>query len=461
MAPPAVPEVRLSQSGRLPRGVLVAYGAPGAAYMTANIAISVWLMKFATDVLLIAPAAMGLLLLIARLWDAVSDPMAGYWSDRTRARVGRRRAWIGTAAPLAGAMLLLVWSPPAALSGAWVVLWVGAALLLWETASTGFYIPYSALGLELTGSHHERTRLFAWRHAISVIGYGTGIGVVYWIRSADSARDAALEAAIFCGLLLFGTTWAALPTLRERAAHQGRGAVRIGRAFRDVFANPHARILFVVFGVEMFGMGVVSTFAPYVMEDVVGRPDLLELLLASWMIPQFLFAPVWAPVSRRIGKKRLWLTGIALTSLGFAGQAFLDEGSWPVVFVLVFLIGIGGSIGNVLSPSVQADVVDYDELGSGERKEGAYVAVWNFVRKAGMALAAGIGGVALSAAGYDGEAEVQSELVRDTIRWVASVVPALLYGVAGMLLLRFSLDEAAHARIVAEIAARTEPPTRA
>ena len=452
MLPP--PEVRLNETRPLTRGILVAYAAPGAAYMACNIAIAVWLMKHATDVLLIAPATMGLLFLASRLWDAISDPFAGYWSDRTRARLGRRRAWLAGSAPLAAMTLAMVWSPPASLAGPSLVLWVALALLLWETASTGFYVPYQALGLELTTRHHERTRLFAWRHAISVCGYGVGMAAVYWIRTAELPRAAAFQAALLCGLVFLAVTWGALPWLRERASHQGRGAVKVARAFRDVFANPHARLLFVVFGIEMFGMGIVATFAPYVMEDVVQRPDLLELLLASWMVPQFVFAPVWVPLSRRVGKRRLWLFGLALTACGFAGQMFLEPGDWPVVLGLVFLIGVGGGIGNVMSPSVQADVVDYDELHSGERKEGAYVAVWNFIRKAGMALAAGAGGVALSAAGYDGAADVQSDAVRGTIRWVASLLPAMLYGGAFLLLLRFALDEEAHTRIVVGIAER-------
>lgn len=449
-----LPEVRLSETRPLPRGVLVAYAAPGAAFMGCNIAISVWLMKHATDVLLIAPAVIGLLFLAARLWDAISDPLAGYWSDRTQARLGRRRTWLIAAAPLSALTLVMVWSPPGSLDGPALVLWVALALLMWETASTGFYIPYQALGLELTTRHHERTRVFAWRHAISMFGYGAGMGVVYWVRTSELPRTAAFEAAMVSGLVFLVATWGALPWLRERASHQGRGAVQVRRAFRDVFANPHARVLFVVFGIEMFGMGIVSTFAPYVMEDVVQRPDLLEVLLASWMVPQFLFAPAWVPLSRRFGKRRLWLCGLALTAVGFGGQVFLAPGDWQIVVGLVFLIGVGSGIGNVMSPSVQADVVDYDELQSGERKEGAYVAVWNFVRKAGMAFAAGAGGMALSAAGYEGAAEVQSETVQTTIRWVASLLPALLYGVALLLLLRFSLDEAAHARIIAGIAGR-------
>ncbi len=452
------PEVALAEAERLPRSVLLAYSAPGAAYMAGHIAVSVWLMKHATDVLLIAPAVMGVVLLSARLWDAVSDPMAGYWSDRTQSRFGRRRSWLALSVPLVAVTLVAVWSPPPGLSGAWLVAWMVTALLLWETASTGFYVPHQALGLELTSGHHERTRLFAWKHVITMLGYGLGMVAVYGMRTASSPRTAAFWIAAAAGALLVATVWSALPWLRERNQHRGRGALRAGRAFRDVLANPHARVLFVVYAVEMFGMGIVSTYAPYVMEDVVQRPDLLEVLLATWMIPQFLLAPAWIGLSRRLGKKRLWSIGIALTSIGFAGQFSLGAGDWPIVLVLVFLLGVGGGIGNVLTPSIQADVVDYDEWQSGERKEGAYVAVWNFVRKAGFALAAGAGGIALSVAGYDGAAETQSETVRTMIRTVTGIVPALLYAGAFVLLSRFALDEATHAKLVSEIAAREAAP---
>jgi GPH family glycoside/pentoside/hexuronide:cation symporter len=143
-------------------------------------------------------------------------------------------------------------------------------------------------------------------------------------------------------------------------------------------------------------------------------------------------------------------------ALGFSGQFFLTEGAWVQVFVCVLLIGTGTSISQVIGPSVQADVVDWDELQSGQRKEGAYAAIWNFIRKAGAAGAAGVGGLALSLGGYDPAADVQPEQVKDAIRYTSGILPAATFLIGAYVFSRFSLNETEHAEVVAQIRAREE-----
>ncbi len=443
-----------AESSSLPRSLLIFYGLPMSAYIMMTLPVGMWLMKFATDTLLIAPAAIGGVYALARVWDAISDPMAGYLSDRTRSRFGRRRSWLfASVIPLVLTFVML-WSPPEALDGVRVIIWIAVALILWETASTVFYIPYTALGLEITTDYHERTRLFAWRQMITTAGFAGALGFIYLMRTADDSRATAFDISLATGVLVGVVIALCAWRTPESQSHQGRGGEGLIASFRDVARNPHARLVFFVFGVESFGMGIVSTLAAYIMDDVIGRIDLLEALLATWMIPQFLFVPLWIRYSRRIGKKRLWLFGMGCVALGFAGQFFLTAGNWMLVFGCVLLIGTGTSISSVIGPSIQADIVDWDELQSGQRKEGAYAAVWNFIRKAGSAGAAALGGVALTLGGYDPAAEVQSEEVKDAIRYTSGILPSITFLIGIYVFSRFSLNEAEHAEVVAQIQAR-------
>ena len=95
-APRATSSAAIGEAGaeRLSFGVIWAFSFPAVAFGIMSLLFGTYLMKFATDVLLIAPAAMGTIIAASRLWDAVSDPLAGYLSDRTRSRLGRRRAWM-------------------------------------------------------------------------------------------------------------------------------------------------------------------------------------------------------------------------------------------------------------------------------------------------------------------------------------------------------------------------------
>jgi len=443
----------------LSRVALTAYAMPILGFQAASLPISLWFGKFATDTLLMPAAAMGAIVMLARIWDGISDPLAGHLSDRTRSRYGRRRSWmLASILPIALALVAL-WTPPPALEGLALILWMGVAYVLWETASTALLVPYAALGNEITPHYHERTRLFAWRHVLSAFGYVLALLSVFLLRtsaehSTEAGRQTATWLAVAAGLGIAVAVLFAVRQLPEPAEHQARGGARLLLAFGDVFRNPHARVLLAVYTIEAFGMGSISFLAPYVLDDVLGQVAFLEIVLVCWVVPQFALTPLWLRLSRRFGKRDLWLLGMGIYAVGFAANVFVAGGGLPLLIGVVLLLGAGGGIGNIVVPSIQADVIDWDELQTGERKEGAYTAVWNLIRKLGWGLAAGLGGLALGIAGYDGAAEQQSARVQWTIVALVSVLPAAAYAVGALALSRFDFDEAAHRRVREALEAR-------
>ena len=126
--------------------------------------MTLYVMKFSTDVLLIAPAVMGVIFSISRIWDAVSDPIAGYLSDRTTFKFGRRKTWMLLSFIPISLGFLAVFSPPESLQDASLEIWMMFAILGFYSAITLFNVPHMALGAELTDDYHERTRLFGVRH---------------------------------------------------------------------------------------------------------------------------------------------------------------------------------------------------------------------------------------------------------------------------------------------------------
>jgi GPH family glycoside/pentoside/hexuronide:cation symporter len=447
--PPGTPA-----SHRLSASVIWAYCLPLFGMNGMGILFSVYLMKYSTDVLLIAPAAIGVIFGIGRLWDGISDPLAGYWSDRSTAKRGRRRSWLFASALPVWASTVMLWAPPGFVTEATLVLWMGFAYLLYETAATAFYVPHGALGMELTPSYHERTRLFAYRHVIGSVGLGFGLGAVFLVRTAAEPRAMAFMVSLAGGLMVAAMIFYTALRVPERTEFQGRGAVNIWRAFGDVFQNPHGRLLVFVYAIETFGTASIGMLAPYVMEYVVKAPELTEVFILMYVVPTLAFTPVWVWASRRVGKKKLWLFAMAATMVAYAGIFFLGRGSYVMVFVVVSLLGIGSGCGHVVQPSVQADVVDYDEYRTGQRKEGAYVAVWNVLRKAAGGVTAMATGFVLQAVGYDGEAAEQTEVTQTAMLALIGLLPAGCYLIAIALLSRFSLDEAEHTRIVTELVAR-------
>ncbi|MDR2102753.1 MAG: MFS transporter, partial [Treponema sp.] len=150
-----------------------------------------WCLKYLTDVVGLAAALAGAALMVGKLWDAVTDPVMGYLSDRTRSRWGRRRPYLLFGALPMMLTMLFFFTSPHIESPLLLTLWAIAALMLLNTASTVINIPYSSLTPELTDDYHERTSLNGYRFGCAVFGTITGAAAVQPLVSAFAHPQAA------------------------------------------------------------------------------------------------------------------------------------------------------------------------------------------------------------------------------------------------------------------------------
>jgi GPH family glycoside/pentoside/hexuronide:cation symporter len=352
-----------------------------------------------------------------------------------------------------GAAFFMLWSPPASLTGALLAVWMGVAVFAYHIATTMFSVPHEALGAELSTSYHDRTRIFGVKHIVGATGGLLALGGMELLRRAEDPRHAAFGLALGIGFALAATTGLAVVRLRERAEHQGRGAQNPWRAFADVWRNPHARLLLLVFGIENFGTAILAVLIPYTMQYVYDLADQTTTFMLLYFVPAILFVPVWIRLSRRFGKRNLWLFSMSMLTLSFCGLAFVRAGDVWLVCALGVIAGIGGGCGQVVGPSIQADVIDYDERMTGERKEGIYFAAWAFVRKSAFGVATMLVGLLLAAIGFEPNSE-QSDSTKLGLRALFGIVPGVCYLVGTLCFLRFRLDEAAHLAIRRELDAR-------
>jgi sugar (glycoside-pentoside-hexuronide) transporter len=450
----------MGDSHRVPWRTVLAYGAPGigAGYM--YLLLGLYVMKFSTDVLLIAPAVMGIIFSASRIWDAVSDPLVGYLSDRTRSRFGRRRVWLIASIVPIGLAFVMVFAPPRTLSDAALVTWMAVAIIGFYSAMTIFFVPHLSLGAELSKSYHERSRLYGVRHAFYTFGSILSLATFYLLiraeqQGADTVRDLALYLSVGTALVMGLLIAFAGSQLRERAEYQGRVNENPFQAFRDVWRNPHARLLIVVTFIENIGSAAIGVLTLYVAQYVVGAPGLAPLFILCYMIPSTISVPLWIPLSRRFGKVRLWMFAMVLTGVSFGAMfalPFLDGLLAKSIYISVAAVfaGLAAGCGGTLSPSVQGDVIDYDELTTGERKEGSYFAAWNFVYKGGMGVMLLLTGFVLQYSGFVPN-QPQTMTVQIAMVTLYGLFPLVCYLVGALLFSRFKLDETAHAEIRAQL----------
>ena len=453
---------------RLPRTTVFAYGLPGigAGYM--YLLIGLYVMKFSTDVLLISPLVMGLIFSASRIWDAISDPLVGYLSDRTRSRYGRRRTWMAASViPIAGAFVM-IFAPPTALSDTGLVIWMAVAIIGWYSMMTAFFVPHLSLGAELSTNYHERSRLFGYRHGFYTVGSILCLVTMQLLIGAEAegpaaARARALELSLPACVVMGAMILFAVSRLRERPEFQGRVTDKPLKAFADVWRNEHARLLIVVTLIENIGSAAIGVLTLYVAQYVVGAPAMAPLVILAYMVPSAASVPLWIPLSRRVGKIRLWMFSMLLTGFSFGGMfalAFIDmDLRLGLMFILAAFAGLAAGCGGTIGPSVQGDVIDYDEHRTGERKEGSYFAAWNFVYKSAFGIMLALTGFVLDLSGFVPN-QPQTMTTQVWMVGLYGAFPLVCYSIGAALFSRFKLDEAAYREIRKELDSGGRPVRR-
>lgn len=434
---------------------LAHYALPVVSLQFVYMMVLVMYMNFATDVLALAPAAIGTIFFLSKVWDAFSDPMVGYLSDRTKSRFGRRRSWmLASAVPIA-LMTLMLWAPPASLSQTALYAWVAVSVFGFYIAYTIFYVPQLAYGAEITVVPQERNRIFAIRQIAYTVGMlGAFAYAAPLLADAETGREAAVMLsrwlAASCLVLTLYCTWR-LPA--ERPEYAGRGAANPLRALRDVLQNPHARLLLFVYFIEVFGIGGTSVMTVYVLKYVTKAVDVLGIVFLAYTLTSLVTIPFWLWLGNRYERKTIWLVAMGIQTIGYGSMALQDEGRIALMFFSSVLTGAGTACGQTFSHAIKADVVDYDEFVTGERKEGSYFAVWSLAAKLGSGLMVAIGGFALQASGFTPNVD-QSDATKWVILGLMGGAPFITIMIGMIAFSRFRLTGSEHAKIRAALDAR-------
>ena len=183
------------------------------------------------------------------------------------------------------------------------------------------------------------------------------------------------------------------------------------------------------------------------------QSEMADAFLLLYFVTGILFLPGWIMIARRTGKKAAWLASMAINTGAFIGVFFLGPGDAAIYGVLVFLSGIGFGATLAMPSAIQADVIDYDELLTGERREGQYIGLWSIAKKFAAAVGVGVGLSILGLVGYTPNVE-QPEQVRLTLRILYALVPSLCNIIALFIALAYPISSSIHKDIRTAIAQR-------
>jgi glycoside/pentoside/hexuronide:cation symporter, GPH family len=433
----------------LRRSTLMLFALPEYAVYLGSIPVGLYLPLVYSKDFGLSLTEVGLILMLARISDVVTDPLIGYLSDRTPGRFGRRKPWMAGGAFLMmisafqlfnptvlnelpiGAMHLLVWS---------VLLWLGWTMI---------NIPYYAWGAELSDDYNERTRITGWRQAFGFLGNVSVLTVPVVAGEITGYGSLPKE-----GLTIIGSmALVALPVLititlwkiPEREAYPRPKAPMLKHA-KDMFSNGSFMLLFFGFMLMSLGTGWGSATFMLFATFVVQAEGQTQAILLGYFGANIISLPFWVMIAQRIGKKPTWMIGGVLFVIVTPSFLLVGPGDLWGFFICLALYGIAGGNFGALSMSMKADVIEVAARKSSENIAGSYIAIWSLGQKLVGALALGLALPFLQYMGFDPKGNNGPEQI-EALALVYVIPPWIFYATAILVIWRYPITSSRLSKI--------------
>ena len=427
-------------SGALDRRTKLLYGLPEMPLQVATIPVVTFIPNYYGSELGVSLAAIGVVWMLARLFDGVSDPLIGYLSDRTASRWGRRRVWMVAALPI---MMLALWKlffPGGAVDAMYLLVWMLALWLGW----TMLIIPYYAWGAELSDDYHERTSISAWRTGLGMVANVLSkllpVAALYFF-SYGGTREV-LNMVGWMVLAMLPLTVLITVTTVSEAPRPRRAGVSLGRGLRLMMENGPFLRLMLAFLVNYTGTAMSTATVLFFIRGVVQEEDAGIVMILTYYLATLASIPFWLQVSRRIGKHRAWMAGLSLFVLASPFYMLLGPGDFYWMLPISFITGIGGGAFWVMPNAMKADVIDLDEANSGENRAALFFAMWSMAMKLALSIGPMLALTALAWTGFDatpGAVNGERELLGLRIIYVFAT--PVFYGIAILIIRGYPITE--------------------
>ena len=459
---PAAPERSTPSDAASLRGIarqrlLWAYGLGDAGTGMAASLIGFYLFIFYTAAAGLPPWMAGLVLMLARLWDAINDPVVGWLSDKTQSRWGPRLPWIvGSAVPLGVAMALMWWLPP---GNQWVKFAVFVAIsIVANSLYTCVNLPYSALAAELTTDVSLRTRLNTSRFTGSIIAGLVGIVLGGLLLRDHQNASSYWQVGMLSGLLITASTllcgWGIAPMARHCQKPEAQsGTTR--RLLKRVRQNGRFVRVLGLYLLLWCALQIMQTAALIYLPVVMHVPEgWSNWILLPFQVSTLVGLQVWTSVAHRRGRIQalhwgtwLWIAGCLLAMLlipldtAIAPLGSLANGlRLTALLGAILLVGLGASTAYLIPWALLPDAIDADP----EKPAGQYSAWMVFTQKICISFALFFFGNLMSFSGYvasRGIVQPNSALV--AIRLCMGIIPAVLV-VLGLVVMRHWPEKGLH-----------------
>lgn len=397
--------------------------------------VGAFLQRFYTNILLIDLKKIGVLIVIARIWDAVNDPMWGAVIDtRKPGKYGKFRPYLlWVSVPLAVSAVLMFIKIPG-LTQTQYLIYAYVTYIFYGMMYTGINIPYGSLASVITGDENERSSLSLFRSIGSGLGGLPGqVLLPLFIFSANAVTgekelnaDKLSQAMIAFAVISVIFYIVSFKMIRERVPFPAdKPKLNVGKTIKTLLKNRPFIILCIASMLLIASQIYTTNLYTYLFTDYFKKPELISVVTIALYAPMVLVLPLTGKLVRRFGKKELCGAG-GLFAAAASAVLLIIKTPNPYVFLsFSFLTGLGTSFFVLQVWALATDVIDYQEYLTNQREEGICYAFFSFMRKLGHSVSGLLGVWVLQLIGYD--AKNITDAAAEKIYGVSVLVPGLLY----------------------------------
>jgi len=447
---------------RLSLGTKISYGMGEFGGAIPGCMQVFFLLFFLTNIAGLDPGLAGSVLLLGKGWDAISDPAIGWLSDRTQSRWGRRYPWMICGSIPLGICFFLHWIVPS-IGDRWLLFgYYGAITILFYTAYTAVFLPLGALAAELTQDYDERTSLVSFQSAFKICGslFALVLAQILFSLFADPQWRYPLLGGLG-GTMTMLAIWICIWGTRKRYFDRETKRLEVDRPpslpffqqIRIAFSNRPFLYAIGIYLCSWLGVQVTVAILPYFVIDYMKLPDrhLTQMALLVQGI-SLLGMAFWSAIARRVDKKTVYCLGIPMTMAAGVGLFSLQPGQTVFMYGLGAIAGFGIATAHLVPWSILPDVVDLDELNTGQRREGIFYSFMVMLQKMGIALSLFIVGQVLGYAGLVSRTAAdlpvsQPDSVIFAIRLMMGPIPMFILSMGVILAYFYPITREVHAEI--------------
>jgi GPH family glycoside/pentoside/hexuronide:cation symporter len=435
-------------SEKLPLLTKISYGFGDIGNALINSSVQFFLLVFYTDVVLINPALAGSALIVAKLWDAFNDPIFGWISDKVESRFGKRKIFmVAGAIPLAGSTALL-WFVPHTSSSVLLFIWIVLTFIAWDTFWTITNVPYYALCGELTEDYDERSSLTTWRMLFSVPAFIAGAALTPVISGHfHDKRTGYLMVGILFGVVTALSLIICALNITEKSQKKvKKEKSNPGKIYRDVLNNKPFMQLIAAYGLCNLGFALIKTFMAYSLIYYFHMESKVPVVMVMLLSTVAVFLIPWKMVSSHLDKGPAYAIGLVIASVAMFCTFLLPGRESVYIYIVAIVAGIGFSANWVFPWSMVPDVVEFDQVNTGEQRSGLFFGIWGFVYKISELLGFAITGWVLHLFKYTPNV-AQTEFTLYGIRLFFGPIAAVLILLAAPLLFRYPITRSKHQQL--------------